>query len=106
MKKLFFILFLSAIFFIKATAQEAFVVPTDIQIESIINQYNFEKLQKDYLLKDTKRKLQYMYEQKEKTDELIKNQKTNKSKNQTILKDIDIKNDVQNTENAEKKDGV
>ena len=45
-------------------------------------------------------------EQKEKTDELIKNQKTNKSKNQTILKDIDVENNVQNTENAEKKDGV
>ena len=57
MKKLCFILFLSLMFFIKATAQEAFVVPTDAQIEAIINQYNFEKLQKEYLLKDTKRKL-------------------------------------------------
>lgn len=94
MKKLCFILFLSLMFFIKATAQEAFVVPTDTQIEAIINQYNFEKLQKEYLLKDTKRKLQEMYDEKEKTDELIKNSKT--KKNQTNLQEIEL----------EKKDGI
>lgn len=94
MKKLCFILFLSLMFFIKATAQEAFVVPTDAQIEAIINQYNFEKLQKEYLLKDTKRKLQEMYDEKEKTDELIKNSKT--KKNQTNLQEIEL----------EKKDGI
>ncbi len=94
MKKLCFILFLSLMFFIKATAQEAFVVPPDAQIEAIINQYNFEKLQKEYLLKDTKRKLQQMYDEKEKTDELIKNSKT--KKNQTNLQEIEL----------EKKDGI
>lgn len=94
MKKLCFILFLSLMFFIKATAQEAFVVPTDAQIEAIINQYNFEKLQKEYLLKDTKRKLQEMYDEKEKTNELIKNSKT--KKNQTNLQEIEL----------EKKDGI
>lgn len=107
MKKLCFILFLSLMFFIKATAQEAFVVPTDAQIEAIINQYNFEKLQKEYLLKDTKRKLQEMYDKKEKTDEFIKNYKT--KKNKTNLQKIELENEVQKPvviENVEKKDGI
>lgn len=107
MKKLCFILFLSLMFFIKATAQEAFVVPTDAQIEAIINQYNFEKLQKEYLLKDTKRKLQEMYDEKEKTNELIKNSKT--KKNKTNLQKIELENEVQKPiiiENVEKKDGI
>ena len=107
MKKLCFILFLSLIFFIKATAQEALVVPTDAQIEAIINQYNFEKLQKEYLLKDTKRKLQEMYDEKEKTDEFIKNSKT--KKNKTNLQKIELENEVQKPviiENVEKKDGI
>lgn len=38
-------------------------MPTDAEIRNVINKYDFNAEQKEYLFRETKRKLQYMYNQ-------------------------------------------
>ncbi len=48
-------------------------MPTDAQIREVINKYDFDENQKEYLFKETKRKLQEIYAQKGKNVPLSSN---------------------------------
>ncbi len=83
-KTILVLIFLSFLICSNAFAQEM-TMPTDAEIMEIINKYDFPQSQKEYLFKETKRKLQESFasgEMKSLRNSILEeqNQNTNKPK--------------------------